>query len=183
MNDSEVAGYRDKDLVQPGGVGGVNWRDGLKTIAGWSDFYGLLKYVALVVRFHPQTMGDSLKPDAKADASKAGDTVSYDDIEPWTRVSPHDFDRNIREMVTLGRSRGARVVLLDNELWPESPYRPVLAAIARDQRVPLVDSLRIIADERIRIERGMEARFHLAPAVGPTPRGARGTPTTVVFRV
>jgi lysophospholipase L1-like esterase len=182
MNDSEVAGYRDKDVIQPGGV---HWRDRFKAIAEWSEFYGLLKYLALVVRFHPKAMGDYLKADAKADEKKGGDTVNYDDIEPWTRVSPRDFDRNIREMVTLGRSRGARVVLLDNELWPESPYRPVLAAIARDEHVPLVDSLRIIADERTRIERRMEARFHLEPAISPLPSVAPQTPrtTTVVFRL
>jgi len=77
-------------------------------------------------------------------------------------------------------------VLLDNELWPESPYRPVLAAIARDEHVALVDSLRIIADERTRIERGMEARFHLAPAVSAPVSAASQRPpaqTTVVFRV
>lgn len=183
MNDSEVAGYRDKDV---GSAAAPAWRDRVKAAAGWSDFYGLLRYFALVMRFHPQNMGDFLKADVKTESSKGGEAVNYDDIEPWTRVSPHDYDRNIREMVTLAQGRGARVVLLDNELWPQSPYRPVLAAIARDAHVPLVDSLQIIADERTKIERGIEARFHLAPGAGGEPAAAsqpHASTTAVVFRV
>jgi lysophospholipase L1-like esterase len=183
MNDSEVAGYRDKDV---GKAGAPAWRDRAKAVAASSELYGLLRYLALVLRFHPQTMGDFLKADAKTESSKGGEAVNYDDIEPWTRVSPRDYDRNIREMVTLAGGRGAKVILLDNELWPESPYRPVLTAIARDAHIPLVDSLRIIADEKTRIERGMETRFHLETANRPrsaatSPRS--GEPTTVVFRV
>ncbi len=183
MNDSEVAGYRDRDV---GSAASPGWRDRVKAAAGWSDLYGLLKYFALVLRFHPQNMGDFLKADVKTESSKGNEAVNYDDIEPWTRVSPHDYDGNIREMVTLARGRGARVVLLDNELWPQSPYRPVLAAIAHDEDVPLVDSLQLIADERTRIERGIEARFHLAPAAGGEPAAApqpHGQATSVVFRV
>jgi lysophospholipase L1-like esterase len=183
MNDSEVAGYRDKDVGQ---AGAPDWRQRAKAIAGWSEFYSLLKYFALVLRFHPQTMGDFLNAEAKTESSKGTDPVNYEDIEPWTRVSPHDYERNIREMIALARGVGARVVLLDNELWPESPYRPVLSAIANDEHAALVDSLRIIADEKARIERGMETRFHLKPAIAGRPAaesaGATGS-TTVVFRV
>jgi lysophospholipase L1-like esterase len=197
MNDSSVSGYRDKDIPQAASE--VRWRDRVKAIADGSEFYGLLKYFALVLRFHPQTTGDFMKNDAKEEASKSdgplrpvspastGGPVNYDELQAWTRVSPHDYDQNIREMVTLARGRGARVVLLDNELWPESPYRPVLTSIARDEHVPLVDSLRIIADERARIERAMESRFHLAPAVSTSPvadggKSPAGT-SSVVFRV
>jgi lysophospholipase L1-like esterase len=184
MNDSEVAGYRDKDVGQPGPPPG--WRDRVKAAAGSSDLYGLLKYFALVLRFQPKSTGDFLRADAKTESAKGNEPVNYDEIEPWTRVSPHDYERNIREMVTRSRTQGARVVLLDNELWPQSPYRPVLAAIARDEGIPLVDSLRIIADEKTRIERGMETRFGLAPAAAQpeTTQASQGSEMTpVVFRV
>jgi lysophospholipase L1-like esterase len=181
MNDSDVGGYRDKDVVKPGEV---RWRDRVKAVTGHSESLALLKYFALLLRFHPRPIGDFLKADAKADAGRNNDTVNYDDMEPWTRVSPRDYDRNLREMVRLGREQGSRTVLLDNELWPESPYRPVLRAISRDEHVPLVDSLRMIQDERARIEQGMEIRFRLEPAQAVahtdiTPGGQ----TTVVFRV
>jgi lysophospholipase L1-like esterase len=181
MNDSDVGGYRDKDVVKPGEV---HWRDRVKAVTGHSESLALMKYFALLLRFHPQPISDFLAADAKADAGRNNDTVNYDEMEPWTRVSPRDYDRNLREMVRLARDRGARAILLDNELWPESPYRPVLRAISRDEQVPLVDSLRIIQDERVRIERGMEVRFRLEPApqIAATDAASAGQ-TTVVFRV
>jgi lysophospholipase L1-like esterase len=179
MNDSDVGGYRDKDVVEPGQV---HWRDRVKAIAAHSESYALLKYVALVLRYRQKPLGDFLKADAKADAGKNNETVNYDEMEPWTRVSPRDYDRNVREMVKLARGAGARAVLLDNELWPESPYRPVLRAISRDEQVPLVDSLRMIQEERARIERAMEARFRLEPARVPAS-GSASPQTAVVFRV
>src|SRR5437762_14253919 len=82
--------------------------------------------------------------------------VVYSAIEPWTRVSPPDYEANIREMIRLSRARGAAVVLLDNELWEESPYRALLKSIAADTHAPLVDTLRIVAEPRTAIERGTE---------------------------
>jgi starch binding protein with CBM20 domain len=182
MNDSDVAGYRDRDVLKPGVT---SWRERVKAVTAHSESLALLKYLALALRFHPQNMGDFLKADAKADQGKSNATVSYDDMEAWTRVSPRDYDRNLREMIALARGRGARVVLLDNELWPESPYRVTLRTLSRDEHVPLVDSLQLIADERAKIERGMETRFHLAAASTATPSSSpdpsAGVP--VVFRV
>ncbi len=181
MNDSDVAGYRDKDVVKPGET---HWRDRVKDITSHSELLALMKYVALVLRFRPQNMGDFLKADAKADQGKSNATVSYDDMEAWTRVSPRDYDANLREMIRLARGRGARAVLLDNELWPESPYRAVLRKISSDEHVPLVDSLQMIADERLRIERGLEAQFHLATASPAAATSASaGAAVPVVFRV
>jgi lysophospholipase L1-like esterase len=192
MNDSSVSGYRDKDSDHQYDS---HWRDRIKAIAEWSQFYGLLKYFALVLRFHPQTTADFMKVDANVEPSKADHTVNpvnpvdpanYDAMEPWTRVSPHDYELNIREMVGLARKQGARVVLLDDELWDESPYRPLLSTIARDEHVALVDSLRIIEDERARIERAMESRFHLERAATPPTTAAPAQAsheTSVVFRV
>ena len=182
MNDSDVAGYRDKDVLKPGDT---HWRDRVKDITAHSELLALLKYFALTLRFHPQNMGDFLKADAKADQGKSNATVNYDDMEAWTRVSPRDYDRNLREMIALARGRGARVILLDNELWPESPYRAVLRAMSRDEHVPLVDSLQLIAAERAKIERGMETQFHLASASTLAPSSASTSPASVpvVFRV
>jgi len=180
MNDSDVAGYRDQDLVTSGAIA---WRDRVKAVTSYSDLLALLKYFALRLRFRPHNPGDFLKADAKADQGKSNATVDYDELEPWTRVSPRDYRHNLHEMIALARGRGARVVLLDNELWAGSPYRPVLRSISSDEQVPLVDSLQLIADERARIERGMEARFHLAPAAPVPPSPPPGPAVPVVFRV
>jgi lysophospholipase L1-like esterase len=191
MNDSEVAGYRDKDMV-----GGARPRLGarLKESAGDLEVYKLLKYFGLTLKFHPKPIGEYLKEE---DATKGSGGVDYDTIEPWTRVSPHDYEQNIREMIRLARDRGARVVLLDNELWADSPYRPILRAVAADSQVPLVDSLRLVSDAATKMARDLEARLGLARAEQAPPLPSQsgqtvrpGTPdpaarplTDVVFRV
>jgi hypothetical protein len=159
----------------------------VKSVTSHSELLALLNYLAREMTFHPKNLGDFLSADAKADQGKSNSTVNYDEMEPWTRVSPRDYEANLREMIRLSRARGARVVLLDNELWSESPYRAVLRTLSREEQVPLVDSLQIIADERLKIERGMEAQFHLVPAPNATSAAsaapASGTNVPVVFRV
>jgi lysophospholipase L1-like esterase len=195
MNDSEVAGYRDKDMIAaapPPPRLTAHVRD----VAEDLEFYKLLKYFVLTMKFHRKPIGDYLKEES---GTRGSGTVNYDEIEPWTRVSPQDYERNIREMIRLARERGARVILLDNELWPESPYRPVLKAIAADLQAPLVDSLKLIADAATNMARDLEVRLGLTRAEragGAEPVGSaqdgqaaprQGPParrlTEVVFRV
>jgi lysophospholipase L1-like esterase len=156
MNDSEVAGYRDKDMVtdaRPPFF--ARARDAVQDL----ESYKLLDYFALVLKFHPKSTGEYLKEDAEAKGSSDAD---YASVEPWTRVSPPDYERNLREMIRLSRSRGANVVLLDNELWDESPYRPILKRIAADTNVPLVDSFRIVTDASRSMAQDLESRLDLA---------------------
>ena len=190
MNDSEVAGYRDRDMV--GGGDPPSLRARAKDAVTDLEGYKLLHYFAQTLKFRPKSMGDFLRAHAN---DRGSGVVDYDAIEPWTRVSPHDYESNIREMIRLARAHGASVVLLDNELWDGSPYRPVLRAIASDERAPLVDSLAIVAAARERMERDIEARFALRRAtVSSQPAvsadGAEGAPaqpaaprTRVIFRV
>jgi lysophospholipase L1-like esterase len=199
MNDSEVAGYRDKDMVatvRPG----VAAR--LKDTGKDLEFYKLLQYLALSIRFHRKPVGEYIRAEAE---SKSG-AIDYETIEPWTRVSPHDYEANIREMIRLQTAQDGKTILIDNELWDESPYRPILRRIAADTRAPLIDSLRIVADGKEHIERSLEQRFNLAshePATSrvpgqrerpdlpdrpglpdqPDPRGLPGPSVTVIFRV
>jgi len=176
MNDSEVAGYRDKDMISDQAPRpAVRFVEAAKEL----EFYKLLNYFALALRFHSKSIGEYVKQDAEA---KSG-PVDYDAIEKWTRVSPRDYDANIREMIRLEAGRGGRAILVDNELWDESPYRPVLRRIAADTHVPLVDSLRIVADEKLKVEHDLEARLDLAahPARPATP--APPAQVTIVFRV
>jgi lysophospholipase L1-like esterase len=182
MNDSDVAGYRDRDVAT---LGPMRWRERVKSLLPHSESLALLQYVAQTLRFHPQTTGDFLRAEAKADQGKNNATVNYDEIEPWTRVSPRDYEHNLHEMIALSRGQGARVVLVDNELWPESPYRAVLRRLSAAEQVPLVDSLQIVADARAAIERDMEKRFGLARASTPVAAAgqAQAAGVPVVFRV
>lgn len=181
MNDSEVAGYRDKDMIGPAGPRPIVSSARVKEWARDLDVYKLLKYTALLLKFHPKPIGEYLRADTAHAASK-GETVDYESIEPWTRVSPRDYDRNIRQMIDLATARGARVVLLDNELWDESPYRPVLRTISEEQHVPLVDSERLVADAGAKMAHDLEARLALTPPAPPALPAPRAL-TRVVFRV
>jgi lysophospholipase L1-like esterase len=179
MNDSEVAGYRDRDMIA---TGPPSVRTRALETAKDLEFYKLLNYLALLLRFHPKSIADYVREQAKDRGSGA---VDYSTIEPWTRVSPHDFAANLGEMIALSRAQGAAVVLLDNELWAESPYRAELRTIAADAHVPLIDSLQIVADARGRIERDIESRLGLGRATEEetTASSQPAAPTTVVFRV
>ena len=180
MNDSEVAGYRDKDMIADAPPPRLTAH--VKEVAQDLEFYKLLKYVVLTMKFHRKPIGEYIREES---ATRGSGRVNYDEIEPWTRVSPQDYERNIREMIRLARERGARVILLDNELWPESPYRPILKAIAIELQVPLVDSLKLVADAATNMARDLETRLGL----GSAERASllQGTParplTEVVFRV
>ena len=140
--------------------------------------YKLLKYEALVIRFRAKPISDYLKAETEA---KDSGPVDYDSIEPWTRVSPRDYESNIREMIRLAREHGASVVLVDNELWHGSPYRAVLEKIANELDAPLVDSLAIIDAARRNLEESLERRLNLAARDDHLPPPPAGK-TTVVFR-
>ena len=176
MNDSEVAGYRDKDMIA---ASTPRFIARLKESVLDLESYKLLDYAALVLRFRPKPMGDFLKEEAD-DRGSGG--VDYSTIEPWTRVSPEDYERNVREMVHLSQSHGAGVVLVDNELWSESPYHPVLQKLAAELNVPFVDSLAIVNGAKQQTVRDLERRLQLAspPDLLDAPHPADRT--TVVFR-
>ena len=65
-------------------------------------------------------------------------------------------------MIRRQSAQDGKTILIDNELWDESPYRPILRRIAADTRAPLIDSFRIVADGKQHIERSLEQRFDLA---------------------
>ena len=155
MNDSEIAGYRDKDMTASGPP---RLMARLSATVGPLEFFKLLNYLALLVRFHPTAVDEYIRNEA---AEKSG-AIDYETLEPWTRVSLRDYEWNIREMIRLQAARGGRSMLLDNELWDASPYRPILRRIAVETHAPLVDSLQIVADRKQAIERDLETRLGLA---------------------
>jgi lysophospholipase L1-like esterase len=178
MNDSGVSGYRDKDALR-----GAPPAFPVRAARTLSDLelYKLLHYIAERIKFQPKPLGDYLKEEA----SKGSGDLDYSSMEAWTRVSPKDYEENLREMIHVSTDEGARVVLLDNELWDGSPYRPVLRRIAADTHVPLVDSLHLIADARTATQHQIEARSHLeaSRAEPQSAPSAGGATTTAIFRV
>jgi lysophospholipase L1-like esterase len=189
MNDASMPGCRDKDVPaynRPRTF--TNW---LKRVQDQCELFKLLKYIALILKDKPVSIAEYISAGVKYSAepqsfncfSREGlMTISdYVKNDAWTRVSPMDYESNIREMIRLARSGGAGVILLHNELWRDSPYLAVLQNVARDEDVSLVDSSLLIATARTSIESEMEKRLELEPR-GMT-RNRSGQGVKVVFRV
>ncbi len=178
MNDASVAGYRDKDM--PSYKETWTWVRRIGHVAERSEFYRLLRYLALRLKHESKTMGQHLQAKAESDG-KADEKVEYAKLEAWTRVSPRDYENNLLEMIALARRHQAGVLLLYNELWEDSPYRAVLERVARAERVPLVDSSALIAKARRLLEEELERRLDLRPAGAFRASATEGV--EVVFRV
>ncbi|MBM3813281.1 MAG: hypothetical protein FJW20_16775 [Acidimicrobiia bacterium] len=177
MNDASVSGYRDKDM--PGQSETATFRT---RVAQWTEhveFYKLLRYLALLVRYQPKSTGDRLK--ALRDSQTGEATAEqYAEWEPWTRVSMPDYEENIGEMIRLARTNNASILLLYNSL-EESPYRTSLKKLASRHNVPLIDSKAIIEEARQAIQQRLEAGLGLVDPI-PLTSGEAGE-TVVTFRV
>jgi lysophospholipase L1-like esterase len=130
MNDALVAGYRDKDTPTYNKHRNT-LAERISRLAEKIEFYKLLRYLALVLKDKPESIGHHLEAAANSAEGQGFDYYvredlrkmeEYDKLEPWTRVSPKDYEKYILEMIDLSRSHKADVILLYNELWGNSPY-------------------------------------------------------------
>jgi lysophospholipase L1-like esterase len=171
MNDASVAGYRDAEAAKavreaPG------WPLRVARLGEHVEIYRLLRYLAALVRFRPPSPGDHLwqvnenPEDAPYLVPGAAGLVDYARLEGRSRVGVAAYEENVRAMIALAREVRARVVLLYNELAPQSPYRGVLRRVSADAGVPLVDGSELIANARRRKEEELERRFDLVPPPG-----------------
>jgi lysophospholipase L1-like esterase len=184
MNDGSVGGWRDRDhfgrpAARPGAIS-----RGLGNIQS----IALVRYTSTRLRYRHWSIGDYMKrvvrvigtPDEAWLGVAGSQFADYDKLEPYTRVSPADYEQNVREMVSLARSRDARVILLYNSLW-DTPYRDALQRISSAKGVPLVDSQALIAQARAAIEEQLERKLDLRPAEHVA--ASDSADVEVVFRV
>lgn len=187
MNDASIPGWHDKDVfvTKP-------WRFSLRRfITEHSEIYKLAAYLNQLGKFQQLTMGDTIKAVSdpndnflveswvSADALEASD---YERLESKVRVTPADYEQNIREMIRLVREHDAVPILLHNELRPDSPYQSALQRISREANVTLVDNCDLIGKERQRLEAELEQQLGLQPIPiqGSNPTAGK---IVVVFRV
>jgi len=188
MNDASIAGYRDKDLAASPRTA-KPWDKQLGEIAERSETYKLMRYLVKLLTDRPPLLGDHIKSLHEADTGdwwgsserRVMGQHDYDKMEPWTRVSPKDYEQNLLQIITLAKSHQATVVLLNNHLWPEGPYALTLKKIARAEQIPLIDSSVLIETARKRIQDALEVRLNLRdhPAHLLPPDGE----VEVIFRV
>jgi lysophospholipase L1-like esterase len=181
MNDASVAGYRDKDLTDhgpslPGRI--------LENI----EVYELYQYLAQIANYKYGSIGMYMRkvaevvgtPDEAWIGREGHEQADYDSLESYTRVSPIEYEKNIKEMIDLARNEGAEVILLYNQLW-DTPYREALRRLSEQENVPLVDSKVLIDEAKSKLGRDLEQRLQLIPQEAKS--GSNGDATDIVFRV
>jgi lysophospholipase L1-like esterase len=188
MNDSTIAGRRDKDRAVLS-TKGRGWKSFL---VDHMESYKLLWYLGRVKKFGARTMGDYLKeivdPAKKIETYEGWSSTEslaaedYDKLEALTRVSPQDYENNLREMIRLIRDHGAAPILVHNELRPGSPYEAALKKVADNLYAPLINSADLIGTARRQIEVELEERFKLQ-VTAPVPSSAAVDEIEIVFRV
>jgi lysophospholipase L1-like esterase len=187
MNDSSVAGYRDKDFFGQRGSDALAKR--ARRFLERIELLKLLRYLGRSMRHDSWSIGDYMgkleeAAGTPAEAWMGGqgtESADYDELEPYTRVAPRDYERNIREMARLARAQGAAVILFYNELW-NTPYRDVLRRIAGEEQLAWIDSQTLIQEARHVLQRDLAARLELTPATPEVERSAAGQLVEVVFR-
>ena len=180
MNEPRMAGVDDKHASRR--EESINLVQTLSSLLNKSEFFKLLRYWALLLTWKPRSISEYLE-DKSYNATWRQQVTGndFDKFEPWTRDSLRDYDRHHREMISVARSRNISIVLLYNEFWKDSPYLKVLQRIARDERVPLVDSSALIAGAQKNIEEELEKKLDLQPR--KPQRGNAHGEIEVVFRL
>jgi len=179
MNEPRMAGLPDKIASQ--GEEFVNLQKTLSLLLNKSELFKLLRYWAVLLKWKPESINRYTEKMSQSAIWK-GQLVDNDDkLQPWVKDSLKDFDNNHREMIKVARSHNISIVLLYNEFWKDSPYLKVLQRIARDERVPLVDSSGLIAGAQKRIENELEKKLDLQP--GKSQRNNAHGEIEVIFRV
>jgi lysophospholipase L1-like esterase len=191
MNDSSTAGYRDKDI--PGSREEVTLVKRIGNVLDKLETYKLLKYTALKLKYRPQSISRQLKTIAES-ADKPDEAIDYNNLEPWIRVSPGDYKKNIIHIIDLAKKNNISPILLYNQLSHDagevagigylgtmSPYYKVLEDISRATEVPLVDSSALISEASINIEEELEKKRGLRPVM-ESPNNPHEE-AEVIFRV
>ena len=187
MNDAYLTGWHDKDVLVPK----THHFSLRKFITENSELYRLMTYLGQARKFETITMTDNLKASNDPNeqfvyeswvSAEALELKDYERLESRLRVTPADYENNIKEMIRLIRERGAVPILLHNELRPGSPYQSALRKISADEKVTLVDSCELLGEARRQVERDLEQRLALQPPAASLAAKQPGT-VDVVFRL
>jgi len=183
MNDASFKGYRDKDIPVS------RKRETLvEKILEFSainlESYKIVKYWIDLARFSPASIGNHLEKQGRSSGRKTAESLrqQYEDNEPWVAVSPSDYRKNFQEIIKLARANQIGIILLNNLLVLDDPYKDILDDISKTEGVPLIDSSWLIYQARKKYEQGIETKLGLEPQKTFT-NGAVSSNNEVVFRV
>lgn len=187
MNDASVSGWHDKDVLVPK-THHFKLRNFLTEN---SELYKLVTYLGQARKFETITMTDWLRTSSDPNdqfvfeswvSAEALEAKDYERLELRLRVTPPDYEKNIREMVRLIRARGAVPILLHNDLRMGSPYQSALRKISAQDNVTLVDNCELLNEAKRQIERDLEQQLDLQPPAEALDAKQTGA-VDVVFRL
>lgn len=189
MNEARMAGARDWNPGEKNGARKYSLSTGavrrvLREIESAAsnhvEFYKLLKYYALLLKWKPKSVGEHLKMTAEASWGfrPIADNAALD---PWMRKLMNDCEQNFLDMIRMAGAQNAGVILLHPEFTKDSPFLKVLEKISGEKRIPLVDSSSLIAEARRKIEEDLERRLGLRPSSAGQDRMPEEV--EVIFRV
>jgi lysophospholipase L1-like esterase len=187
MNDAYLTGWHDKDVLVPR----THHFRLRKFLTENSELFKLVTYLGQARKFETITMTDHLKASSDPNeqfvyeswvSAEALEVKDYERLESRLRVTPADYEKNIKEMIRLIRERGAVPILLHNELRAGSPYQSALRKLSAEEQVTLVDTCQLLGEARRQIERDMEQRLSLQPPAATLDAKQPGT-VEVVFRL
>jgi lysophospholipase L1-like esterase len=164
MNDASVPGYRDKDYPKEH----LTVKKRFNRVLEKVESYKLAQYLKKIIKHKTWTIGDYMQkvaavagtPDEAWIGREGHESADYEKLEPYTRVSPKDFEKNFIEIIRLARKFGADTILLYTQLW-DTPHRHVLEKVSKTEGVSLVDSKALIDRARTKIEDELEETLDL----------------------
>jgi lysophospholipase L1-like esterase len=174
MNDSSVPGYRDKDYPKEH----LTVKKRFERVLEKVESYKLALYLKKIINHKTWTIGDYMQkvatvagtPDEAWIGREGLESADYEKLEPYTRVSPKDYEKNFIEMTRLARNLGADTILLYTQLW-DTPHRNILKKVSKAEGVSLVDSKTLIDKARTRIEDELEEKLDLRPSTAQQAPG------------
>jgi len=115
-------------------------------------------------------------------SAPALEAKDYERFESRLRVTPADYETNIKEMIRLAREQGAVPILLHNELRSGSAYQSALKRVSAEEKVMLVDNCELLGQARQQIEKHIEQRLALQP-LAEAPAVKQPGSVDIVFRL
>ncbi len=189
MNEFTNSGWKDDDVNPPEDQ--RNFPDKLLeavkniwTVATENlEFYKLLRYWALELKWKPVTMDKLFEDDVVMfQWHKELLHQPKENLETWFQDVLDVYESKTIDMINMAKSHNADVILLYPEFWVDSPFQQVLEKISKTEKVPFIDVSMLIKDATLRIEEEMEENFGLNGHRKLQPIKESGK-TVVTFRV
>jgi lysophospholipase L1-like esterase len=146
------------------------------------ELYKLLRYWALILKWKPSTMDKYLR-DTITLAQYSHGLKERQNSDPWFKDTLRQSRQNFRGILDTANKNNVDTIFLYPEFLVEGPILKVLEDLSDEEKVPIVDASRLIADEQRKIQDNLEEQLGLIPETQKTKDAAYKAEVEVIFRV